>query len=91
MIPICHCGEPNVTPREPTPDEAKWMKALERVLLAAPPGVGVYTTGDHSLMVFDKARATEHGIEHYHDGGAWAHGIVLGTIRSAVGIEGVSG
>ena len=85
------CRKPIVPQREPTKPEGAWMRRLERVLMDAPDGIGLLTIGDRELRVYDRARAEEHGIEHTYDGGAYTHGLVIGTVSSAVGIEGVSG
>jgi len=87
----CSCGAPILTPRGPTPEESRWMRRLEKVLKDAPPGIGLLTIGDDSLTVYRKTDAQAVGIEHVWDGGSSRHGLDLGTVHSAVSIEGVSG
>lgn len=72
------------------PKVRAWMKRLERVLLDAPPGIGIYTIGDADLTVYDKAAYLASGVD-LCDGGAYRAGVVIGSIRSAVEIEGVPG
>ena len=85
------CRKPILEPRAVTRAEKAWMKELETVLLRAPPGIGLLTSGDAHLTVYDARDAKKHGIDHTYDGGAERHGLVLGELRSAVAIEGVSG
>lgn len=92
MSDVCYrCREPVLTPRKPTKAERAWMQRLQRVLLDAPEGIGLLTIGDARLTVYDRKAAQENGIEHLHDGGCDTHGLTLGSVASAVPIEGVSG
>lgn len=85
------CRKPILAGRKPTAKEAAWMRRLEAVLLDAPAGIGLLTIGDKTLHVYDKKAAQIHNITHTEDGSAGWHGLVLGDVCSAVGIEGVSG
>lgn len=88
---ICHCREPILTPRKPTKKEREWMQRLQAVLMDTPEGIGLLTTGNAYLVVYDLKAALEHNIEHIHDGGYDTHGLNLGSVQSAVRIDGVSG
>lgn len=88
--PCSRCHKPALTPRALTAQERRWQKRLAAVLASVPPGIGLFTAGDRSLTLYDRAAAEAHGIEHLEDGGAAAHGLELGFVRSAVPIEGVS-
>lgn len=91
-LPLCLiCDLPLYEARKPTAAEKKWMDELQRVLLKAPPGIGLATMGDPRLYVYDAAAAKRYGIEHIYDGGIEEHGLSLGTVRSAVKIDGVTG
>jgi hypothetical protein len=76
--------------RQPTTEEKRWLRRLERVLLDAPYSIGLYTIGDHDLTAYDRDVVLDEDIR-IEDGGAEAAGVVLGTVRSRVRIDGVSG
>ena len=54
-----------------TPEEAKWLKRLQKVLNECPSDrIGFYTTGDPCLAVYDRTKEQqineahdEHGVE----------------------------
>lgn len=43
------------SPRALTPEEERWRKRLERVLMDVPPGIGLAANGDAKLTVYDRA------------------------------------
>ena len=73
-----------------TREEKAWMNRLEAVLMAIPPGLGLYTIGDPDLMVYDRIVQRSENID-ISDGGASSAGIVIGCVGCGVNIEGVSG
>lgn len=76
--------------RKLTKRERAWMLELEKVLLAAPPGICCYTIGDRDLTVYDSIAAKAEGIE-IHDGQAISAGIALGAVKSACLIDSTTG
>lgn len=71
-----------------TEAELKWVKRLERTLLAAPPRLELVTIGDPHLQVVDREGARRSEIT---DGAAERDGIVLAEVNSGCSIHGVSG
>lgn len=69
-----------------SPEEAKWVRDLQRVLLRAPARFALVTIGDRALTVIDAVAA---GGSDLHDGRC--EKFKVATVRSACPIHGVSG
>ena len=73
-----------------TKEEAAWVMALEKLLLATPARLGLLTVGDRCLHVFDEAAVDLRGVD-IADGGAEQAGLQLVTVSSRVCIHSLSG
>lgn len=74
-----------------TTEESRWVKKLEKLLLACPSDrIALVTTGDNHLHVIDNGVTLRHDFE-LHDGSAHRNGVVIAGARSKPQIHAVSG
>lgn len=75
-----------------TKKEADWLKKLEQVFQECPSKrLGLYTTGDSTLYVYDNNKVDSCPDQDISDGNTLTAGISLGHISTKVLIDGVSG
>jgi hypothetical protein len=67
-----------------TAAERQWCEKLEKVLLACPKRLAMYTMGDSNLVVVDAAAADAGDI---HDSKAYDGGFALASIESGCQIH----
>lgn len=73
-----------------TPEEQKWVWALERLLLKAPARLELYTIGDRGLTVFTNEFGTD-GENDIVDCRTSQDGRALASVKSACKIHGLCG
>ena len=73
-----------------TPEEQRWVRALERLLLKAPARLELYTVGDRGLTVFTNEFGTD-GEDDIVDCRTSQDGRTLASVRSACKIHGLCG
>ena len=83
------CREPFLSGRDPTPEERRYLRRLQRVFDDIPPGCGLLTWGMGTVVLYRKADAEAAGITHLWDGGFERHGLEIGSVQALV--QAVSG
>lgn len=73
-----------------TSDEKAWCKKLEKLLLATPARLGLYTIGDRDLHVYDAVEVERSGLD-IADGATSQAGLEFDIIKSRVGIHSLAG
>ncbi len=73
-------------PRDLTPEEARWVNRLRKVLASCPPTLELLTGGDRGVQVIDREMADE-----VIDGGvATLRGANLASVPAACRVHGVA-
>ena len=79
----------------PTKKQQAWMDRVEELLSKPPPNIGIYTTGDRNLRVYDLRKESDINaiVDRGYDFcvGVESLNAALGTIESSMNIHSTSG
>lgn len=76
--------------------QQKWIKKMQKLLNQAPPGLGFYTTGDPSIVVYDGSKDDEIGRLQDEVGGEFGNAVEkldceIGLLRFPAAIHSTAG
>lgn len=71
-------------------EEKAWCKKLEKLLLATPPRLGLYTVGDRELAVYDALEVEKTGLD-IADCATSSSGLQFESVKCRVNIHSLAG